>query len=405
MELTRAEQMLLQAVSASIHGKAVEWTAVSGEEWSELMRLATQHKVLPLVFSAVCDCPAAKQWEQKQEFRRLTKQQTAIQIRKTADFLMLYRRMLEADTKPLVVKGILCRALYPNGDLRQSSDEDLYVSAEDFSKCSEILKECGMHTVSDESAEEIGWKSPDSLLYLELHRGFFAKNRNALSGMQTLFENAFSSSAPYSAEGVQTVFSLSEHDHLLYLLCHSYKHFIRSGFGIRQVCDIGLWAKKYSDKIDWERLYRQCKSVHALDLSAALFQIAESDLSVGLKLPELWQSVRTDRMPLLKDILSAGVYGSAEQSRVHSASVTQNAVSAGRANRGSGVLRSVFPTAAALQKDYPILQKNRLLLPVIWCKRLMRYRKETKNRSGATVTEPIKIAKERKKLLKYYRIL
>lgn len=404
MKLSRAEQLLLQAVSASLCGRTVTWEEVSEDEWADLMRLATQHKVLPLVFGAVCDCPAAAQWGAGQSFRQLAKQQTVLQIRKTADFLSLYRMLSDSGIKPLAVKGILCRQLYPNGDLRQSSDEDLYASEEDFSKCCKVLREFGMYPTSEApeaTAEEIGWRSKQSPLYIELHRSRASEENAAVGGENALLADAVP--APYIAEGDQTVWSLPAHEHLLYLLLHAYKHFIRSGFGIRQVCDIGLWAKKYDREIDWQMLFRQCEDLHALDFSAAIFQIAERDLSIELKLPELWREVRTDRMPLLCDLLSAGVYGSAELSRAHSASVTRNAVSAGR--RGGNILRSVFPARSVLQEKYPILKKSGALLPLVWCRRLVSYWKETKNSGQGSVLEPLRIAKEREKLLKYYRVL
>ena len=408
MELSRAEQLLLQAVSASLRGRSVTWEDVSEDEWSEMMRLATQHKILPLVFSAVCDCPAAEQWDAKQDYRRQIKQQTVLQIKKTSDFLSLYRMMLDAGTKPIVVKGILCRQLYPNGDLRQSGDEDLYASREDFPKCCDVLRKFGMYPISDDSeetAEELGWRCDQSPLYIELHRSMFSKFNDIIGKAEDWFANSSVTPVPYISEEKQTIYSFSEHDHLLYLLLHAYKHFIRSGFGIRQVCDIGLWAEKYLQNIDWRLLYQQCENVHALDFSAAIFQIAETDLSLELNLPELWRKVKTDRMPLLKDLLSAGVYGSADFSRAHSASVTKSAVSASRRNRSSNVLSSVFPARASLQNQYPILRKYRILLPVIWCRRLIHYRKETKNRTKKSAIEPLKIANERKKLLKYYRII
>lgn len=36
---------------------------------------------------------------------------------------------------------------------------------------------------------------------------------------------------------------LAPTDHLLCLLCHAYKHFLYAGFGIRHVCDIGIFAE------------------------------------------------------------------------------------------------------------------------------------------------------------------
>ena len=38
---------------------------------------------------------------------------------------MLFDKMRQNGLTPLIVKGIVCRDLYPNPDLRTSNDEDL----------------------------------------------------------------------------------------------------------------------------------------------------------------------------------------------------------------------------------------------------------------------------------------
>ena len=40
---------------------------------------------------------------------------------------MLFDKMRQNGLTPLIVKGIVCRDLYPNPDLRTSNDEDLYI--------------------------------------------------------------------------------------------------------------------------------------------------------------------------------------------------------------------------------------------------------------------------------------
>ena len=54
-------------------------------------------------------------------------------------------------------------------------------------------------------------------------------------------------------------------DHLLYLILHALKHFLYSGFGIRQVCDIALFSERYRDEIDWSRVKTELQSVSALN--------------------------------------------------------------------------------------------------------------------------------------------
>lgn len=407
MELSRTEQMLLEAISAAIGGAPVSWAEVSEEEWNALMTLSLQHKIQPLVLDAVHSCPAAALWKAKAGYVQIAKKQAVSQTIKTTEFLALHQKLLDSGTKPLVLKGILCRDLYPNGELRQSGDEDLYVAEDDFSACCKILREAGMQPLTEadeQTADEIGWHSPTSPLRIELHRVLFDSRTAATSVLEALFEASHSDARQYSLSCGVTVSSLSPHDHLQYLLLHAYKHFIHSGFGIRQVADIGLWAKHYFEQIDWKRLYDGCEKTHTLKFSAAVFQIVQKDLGLSLTLPKQWTDIGVDRAPMLRDILAAGVYGDADNVRIHTAGVTLNAVAARQDNRRSSMLRTVFPSRAALISEYPILKEHRLLLPYVWGKRLGAYLKENKNGSQ-NAADTIKLAQERKMLLKEYGIL
>ena len=408
MDFTRTEQMLLQAIKAALCGKQVDWTAADPQELDELMRLSLQHKLQPMVFQAIYDCPAAKAWAALEQNRKLAKTQLIAQTAKTAEFLSLYQAFCDAGCRPLVVKGILCRELYLNGDLRQSGDEDLFAAPQQFSDCCTVLRQNGFTPTGraeEETADEIGWCKQGSPLRIELHRNLFSQKTEAVRELQSFFSDAFDTQTTYPLQNGTLVCSLSAHDHLLYLILHAYKHFIRSGFGVRQICDIGLWAKTYQDKIDWTHLYRQCEQANALKFAKAVFQIAKCEFSAAPELPEPWTQIETDHTPMLKDLLSAGVYGSADKNRVHSASVTQNIASAQKQNRRGSFLRSVFPPKSTLQQEYPVLQKHGILLPVCWIRRISAYRKELKQNKTEGIAQTVRIANERKKLLQRYDIL
>ena len=47
---------------------------------------------------------------------------------------MLFDKMRQNELTPLIVKGIVCRDLYPNPDLRTSNDEDLYIPRDQFGR-------------------------------------------------------------------------------------------------------------------------------------------------------------------------------------------------------------------------------------------------------------------------------
>ena len=58
---------------------------------------------------------------------------------------MLFDKMRQNGLTPLIVKGIVCRDLYPNPDLRTSNDEDLYIPRDQFGKMDEIFAGRGIY--------------------------------------------------------------------------------------------------------------------------------------------------------------------------------------------------------------------------------------------------------------------
>ena len=147
---------------------------------------------------------------------------------------------------------------------------------------------------------------------------------------------------------------------------HAYKHFVRSGIGLRQFCDIGLWARAYHNEIDWQRLHDQCASVHAATFAAAAFRIARDYLGIKFDLPAPWDA-SLGVEPLLHDTLCGGVYGSNDYTRLHSSTVTLNAIKASRTGEKSSVLSTVFPKREYLEHRCPYLKNASGCMGTAYC--------------------------------------
>lgn len=406
--MTLTEQRFLEALQVALRGGSVDWAEpFPAEEWDALITLAAAHKVLPLICDAVYACPAARECADMGTYKRQAIGQVTVQTVRTGEFLTLFHGMREAGLHPLVVKGILCRRLYLKGDHRPSADEDLLVPDTEFAAACRFLRERSMVPTSAEDpvAFEIGWRMPGSTLYIELHRHLFDPTAGAYGHLDCFFQDTADRAVTYSVNG-DKVYGPAPQEHLLYLLLHAYKHFIHSGFGMRQVCDIGLWAQRYADQVDWQALYDQCIQARALRFAAAVFGIARNYLNLPLTLSPEWDGVNVECEPMLGDLLVAGVYGNGDKSRLHSSTVTLNAVEAQRQQKNSGIARSLFPTRAAMERKYPVLKNKPWLLPALWAKRIVGYGKETLTKTeNSRAVETLRVAKERTTLLKLYDII
>lgn len=399
MTPTTIETQFLHIAKAAISGGDLPAEKV---DWPAIFTLANQQKLLPILFEAVRKMPAA---EENVALFAVTKQQVIGQVLnqtvRSAEFADLYRKLRTVGLHPIVVKGQLCSRLYPLKDHRISADDDLYIPDAEFMTCHEQLLANGLttDTPADElsTADEVSYTKGGSSLYIELHRHLFDSSEDAHDELNHFFTDI----NPVEMDGF---LAMPPHEHLLYLILHAYKHFVRSGIGARQFCDIGLWAREYHAEIDWRRLHDQCVSVHAATFAAAAFRIARDYLGIDFDLPMPWDA-SIDVEPLLHDTLCGGVYGSNDLTRLHSSTVTLNAVKASRTGEKSSVLRTVFPKREYLERRYPYLKKRPYLLPVAWVQRIAHYASEKQSNPDNSASGSIKLGKERIELMKRYGIM
>lgn len=260
-----------------------------------------------------------------------------------------------------------------------------------------------------ESAYEVPYGKKGSLIYIELHKSLFPPESEAYGDLNRFFANVHEDAIDIKIDGTD-IRTMGYTDHLFYLICHSFKHFLHSGFGIRQVCDIILFANEYGDAIDWEKVLRQCRGIHADLFAAALFAIGEKYLTFDpgkAHYPKVWREISVDETDMLMDLLDSGIYGNANMSRKHSSNMTLDAVAADKNGKKAGntVLKSLFPSAKKLEGRYPYLKKHPILLPVAWTDRILKYRKETAAGGDNAAADSVKIGNQRIELMKEYGII
>lgn len=409
-------ELFLQAFCASLERRTVDWEEEqTPETWHRLFSVAAAHHVLPMVYEAIVHSPSAQKADPRifTTVRRQTLQIVSLQTIRTHAFLKLLSNLIAVGVTPVVVKGIVCRELYPNPDYRISADEDVFIPEEQFALCHDAMLASGMeleNTAQDLDSFEISYRHKESSLHIELHKKLFSPESDVYGEFNCFFEGAHQRAVIQNVEGVP-VPAMDHTDHLFYLICHSFKHFLHSGFGIRQVCDICLFANAFGEQIDWLRIRRQCAQIHAELFAAALFRIGEKYLTFQPEAacyPEQWSALAIDETAMLEDLLDSGVFGASTMSRKHSSNMTLHVVSDRKQGRtgGSGVMKTLFPAAKDLSGRYPYLKEKPYLLPAAWADRIVKYSRETAaGGSGNNAAEALNIGNKRIALLKQYGII
>ena len=414
--MSSTDLLFLQALRASLLSEPAKLPqSIAPEEWEALFLLASAQNVEPLIYES---CAAALRASAPEDLysciRSRVRQAIRRQTQKTAAFYALLEYLGKYGLIPVVVKGVAVRSLYPKPDSRPSGDEDLLIGAEEFDTYHAAFLDYGLRPVTERADYtkefEVGYAMPDGSLYIELHKQFFAPESESYGDLNRYFADA----AERKELLLPFAYTLHPTDHILYLLFHALKHFMHGGVGIRQVCDISLFANVYGARIDWDYILKCCRQERADRFAAALFAVGEKYLTLdpdAAHLPDSWRALiaASQEAALLSDMLAAGVFGASSRSRLHSSRITLDAVAAGRQGQkaGRGRLQSaVFPPAEALSEKYTYLKKHPVLLPAAWLQRIAGYLKETGNGdSRERAADAVRIGRERVRLLRQYGVI
>lgn len=404
MTFAQQTELFTQALAAAVRGCSVSPDRdLSQEDWEELFALSAEQKLQSLFMEAVYGS-LEKLTELKRREGDRSRWFAMRQIQQDQALARLYPALTGRGFTVLPVKGILCRGLYPQGELRPSGDEDLLVATEQFEGCCHCFAELGWQADKkvEEDTYEVAFTAPDNSLCVELHQTLFDPKSALFQPVNEYLKDCFSRRRSYRSDFV-TVEGMHPHDHMLYLLAHAFKHFVHSGFGLRQLCDIGLWAERYKDEIDWPLLWQQMDQMRAQTFAEAVLQTGKTRLGLAVDLP-LPETPGADTCEaLLSDLIKGGIYGNAEANYSHSATLTLRAAETGKEG---GLLPTLFPGREQLTGQWPALKKHPALLPVVWLRRLGSYsvRLITEPR-GNSAGESVKIAGQRLELLRRLDII
>lgn len=383
-------RLFLQAAALGLERNRIDDPGLSEHEWREFMQLSAEQAMLPIVFEAVYSVMPE---ELEKEYRAVTLSWISKQVRNTESFLEIYTKLKEMGIEPLVFKGIVCRDAYSLPDWRVSSDEDVYIERDAYMRFHESMKQLGF------GAADPNFRSEHEIVYfwkelkIEGHWELFPQENRLWEKMNALTAEMVKRAGYQEIEGVG-VRTLEPTDHMIYLLLHTMKHFSLAGVGIRQICDIVQLDKKYD--VDWTRVAFVMNSLGGSRFTAAILDACYRIFGMGT--PEGWEPI--DSTDLIEDALEGGVFGHSTEDRRHSASITA-ADGTGHSTVYS-LLRTIFPSREVMEINYPWVSRSKLLVPVGWCVRLLRY--AGKIGRGSSPLRSIEIGKKRIKLLKKYDV-
>lgn len=251
-------ELILCCVQAFVNGNLDELKRFPFKEieWTYLLRIAKDHKVLPLIYWSIKSAclkslPADIMAQLNADFNNNAVNNLTL-IRELFRLLDIFR----SNSIPAIpFKGpILASSVYGNIALRQFWDLDILVHPEDFIKAKDLLLSEGYMpwlNLSEEKYEALAkhdrvdhhcrFSKRNPKIHIELHWSMYPRNYPSRLETQSLFERA----EPLVVSGHE-ILSFSPEDMLLFLCHHGTKHrWIR----ISWICDIAMLLKNRA--INW----------------------------------------------------------------------------------------------------------------------------------------------------------
>ena len=211
--------------------------------------------------------------------------------------------------EPVLLKGFGLASLYPNPNLRQFGDIDLFVGLDDFHKACNLLRTLpGSYNWGN--AEDVGrhYNIEFGNYPMEVHRVSAdvvdSKEAEAYAAIER--DGLFDHSQRIDCDGLDITIPSKEFV-VFYTFFHAWEHFLTSGVGWRQISDVAMALHTYRRQLDLDKLRQWLTTMHLMRPWQAFGYLMVEHLGLPeAEMPFYDTSVRRTAQRLYRNVMEAG---------------------------------------------------------------------------------------------------
>ncbi len=243
----------------------------------------------------------------------------------------------EAGIKNVILKGEDIDKFYPEPELRESCDCDIYVGEKYMKKSREIMKNLGFEML-EEGLEHDEYEI-DGLVIFEIHNKFAHEEFDEAKECKKILKRL------ETKAGKKYSLYMTDTDIYFYMVCHTAKHLKQGGIGLKNLVD--LWVLR--NKIDTKQAEEYIKKAKLNETYDELLALSDYWLE-GKELPEKY---RQDAVEIAQGTWRGTIEKNKENMKKRTFKVKLKNL----------VKMYNFPRYL-LEDRYPILKKAPFLLPI-----------------------------------------
>lgn len=345
-----------------------------------MLKIAQAHQIDPMVYHVLRKTERFKNASKEQQllWRSVVLQRIYQQENKDAFMEDVYFDLEKAGVQAIMLKGISLREVYPHSEYRYSSDEDIWIKAEDAKACDRILCKYGFKTTVNVEKDNVDPHSIHDIVYHNSAVGLTIELQFNPIGVDNkkrkrINDDILSMNMRHVRRKIGNVEyrCLDTTDNLFFVFTHMVKHFLHQGASIRMCSDVGLLCAKYYTEINWMRFGELLEEHHLKGLFNEVIILNRDALGIK-ELSAICDDKNVVSQELLFDIMTGGAYGTYSNERKMSSVITELDMNSGGTSFGGRLSRCLFPKYETLVKYYPLLENRRWALPFCQLDRLLR---------------------------------
>lgn len=385
---------LLSLLGCHLNGNDTKAVLAENEEIDidKIIVLADKHKVLPLIYDIIIDKQQLTPYQHS--YIQDTAKTTCLQSYR---LLMLDKYivggMKEKGISVAILKGMATAWYYGMPEYRKSGDIDILLPEKDrLSEACGVLHSLGFWEKEKQEAHHHLVFTSDQGIDIELHTlltgPFDSKAVNEYIAKRTadcknhiIERDIFGVSIPM----LDTAY------HAYELLLHMLQHFLRSGFGLKLLCDwVCFWNRDYS-KQEKELYIKLVEESGIKGFSDAISGLCTEYLGLDSKYVEFMDMASFDYRELMCDILTAEEFGKSSKSRMVSL-------------KGDGIFDYIKEFHHQMRIYYLRAGKCILLWPFLWSATLLRFLNNNRKLNRGLTRDILKNAGNRGKIIKNMKL-
>jgi len=366
--MDRVNTALLKLLSSSINCSPSSYVDLDPQEWQQLYEEAVAHQVHLIIFEEANKYGKTVNPELFDKWQKLTIYQTFENYRKYSIIGELFKAFEEANVPVMALKGLFIKYLYPKPELRTMGDIDILIRRDSLDEAIDIIKSLGYEKTAKEDPKHLVFYHKH-YVPIELHVSLVTESRRKLA--KSLNTDIWEMPIHYEIDGISFL-APNDINHLLYCCIHMTNHFGKGGFGLRQLTDFNLLARKLDKDADWDNIIERAYSYGIGKFTEAILYVCHTLFSLEIPncIKEEFENNLSDIEMLIQSILDAGVYGRKDlkivNDRVMATYIYNNR------SKTINAFKYLFPSRNQLDVHYSYAKRHALLLPLAWVHRLLR---------------------------------